>query len=167
MAERLPVRRADWSGVAVHKWWEVQRDHHGKLLPRKPNVLALKVINTKTPDGRVVGVLVRPCPQPVPLIMKHTDAMLVQQPADSLRLFIVSISGHRRHHSTQCSSKTCLTRAKSPEPGAAHDCTSPHARVFSWAARICLSSAGYGSTPSRWAAITHVWHDRAPAGLSG
>ena len=43
----------------MHKWWEVQRDHHGNLLPRKPNVWALKVINTKTPDGRVVGVLVR------------------------------------------------------------------------------------------------------------
>ena len=59
MRKHLPVRRADWSGVAVHKWWEVQRDHHGKLLPRKPNVWALKVINTQTPDGRVVGVLVR------------------------------------------------------------------------------------------------------------
>ena len=45
--------------MAVHKWWEVQRDHRGKLLPRKPNVWALKVANTRTPDGRVVGVLVR------------------------------------------------------------------------------------------------------------
>ena len=44
--------------MAVHKWWEVQRDHRGKLLPRKPNVWALKVVNTRTPDGRVVGVLV-------------------------------------------------------------------------------------------------------------
>ncbi len=44
--------------MAVHKWWEVQRDHRGKLLPRKPNVWALKVVNTKTPDGRIVGVLV-------------------------------------------------------------------------------------------------------------
>jgi len=59
MPGHLDVHYADWSGVAVHKWWEVQRDHHGKLLPRKPNVWALKVINTQTPDGRVVGVLVR------------------------------------------------------------------------------------------------------------
>ncbi len=59
MPEHWDVHHADWSGVAVHKWWEVQRDHHGKLLPRKPNVWALKVINTQTADGRVVGVLVR------------------------------------------------------------------------------------------------------------
>ena len=85
MPERPPVRRADWSGVAVHKWWEVQRDHHGKLLPRKPNVLALKVINTTTPDGRVVGVLVRPCPPPVPSFTEHICAFsFAQQPTASL-----------------------------------------------------------------------------------
>ena len=49
---------AESGGIAVHKWWEGQRDPRGNLLSGgKPNVWARKVVRRSAPvyAGKVPG----------------------------------------------------------------------------------------------------------------
>ena len=45
-----------WGSIAVHKWWEGQRDAHGRLLAGKPNVWARKVVRHRILINTVVRV---------------------------------------------------------------------------------------------------------------